>query len=67
MEKNVLDRIKNGHEAWTSLLDFQKAVEAAQEIIDFELPSHRGEEYWLKAVDASIFHESFSMNHSGLA
>jgi CRISPR-associated protein Cas10/Cmr2 subtype III-B len=55
----VLNSASKEHEAWASLLDFQKAVQAAQGILDFELPANRSEEDWLQRVDASILRESY--------
>lgn len=55
----VLNSVSVGGEAWTSLLAFQRAVAAAEEVLDFELPADRGEENWLKRVDVSVLYESY--------
>ena len=55
----VFSSVKAGDEAWMSLLDFQKAINAAEKILDFEPPGDCGEEAWLKRVDASVLHESY--------
>lgn len=55
---NVLAKIAENHETWSTLLAFQEAVEKIPDM-PFELPSDKNEKKWFEHIDAGVFQESF--------
>ena len=59
LESKGLEQVKTDEKAWTALLDFKKAVEAAASILDFELPLRPGKASGSPGLMRLVLHQSF--------
>jgi len=54
----VINSLQKGTDPWMMFLAFQKAVEEARKLLDFDPPNTTDESAWLQKIDASVFHAS---------